>query len=200
MEFEGLKSRIVTTADGKQVSEYWRKTNQGRGVLTLTVDTVKGNFTVQYLEGGKTPGVVPGERVSSPSVTETLMRRCVVSMAIVHLGAAWLADGYSEVDIEMVKRGYEIGALVSGHLIWFRREHGATIIVKREESDQLPSTPLDPTHLVIIGLSGKELVVKAMDYRSLVLFIESDAHYEIYQPFHDVLIPGLYSPKLNTVH
>jgi hypothetical protein len=199
MELEGFVSKAGTTPEGGRLVEYHLEGN-GRGKrLKLRVNT-DGNVIVEFIEGEAVPGVVLGERVTSPVHTNELEKRFLFAMASLHFNATWLDDGHSLIDLEMIKRGYDVGKLKSGELVWYRREHGTTLLVKREDSDQLPTTFADPTRLVVVGVTGKELVVKALDYKSLVLFMESNAHYEFYQPHHDIHIPGVYSADLVTLH
>ncbi|MCV9963899.1 hypothetical protein OIU34_18645 [Pararhizobium sp. BT-229] len=199
MELEGFKSKSGTTAEGERVVEYYPEDSGSRRRLKLRVNKEK-NLIVEFIEDGAVPGVALGERVTSPVHTDELEKRFLTAMASHHFNATWLEDGHTVIDLEMVRRGYEVGTLKSGEFIWYRRENGATIMVKREESDQLPSSFEDPTRLVVVGVTGKELVVKALDYRSLVLFMESNAHYDLYQPHHDIHIPGVYSTDHVTVH
>ncbi|MDW9478671.1 hypothetical protein GOB57_08130 [Sinorhizobium meliloti] len=199
MKLEGFKSKSATTAEGERIVEYYPHDAGPRRCLKLRVNEGQ-NLIVEFIEDGTVPGIAPGERVTSPVHSEELEKRFLTAMAAHHFNATWLEDGHTVVDLEMVRRGYEVGKLGSGELIWYRRENGATIIVKREESDQLPSSFADPTRLVVVGVTGKELVVKAMDFKSLVLFMESNAHYDLYQPDHDIHIPGVYSTGHITVH
>ncbi|MCZ7861492.1 hypothetical protein O9X98_08780 [Agrobacterium salinitolerans] len=199
MELEGFKSKSGKTADGERLVEYYPEGEGTRRSLKLRVNS-DNNLIIEFIEDGTVPGVALGERVTSPVHSEELEQRFLKAMASHHFNATWLEDGHTVIDLEMVRRGYEVGTLKSGELIWYRRENGATIIVKREESDQLPSSFADPARLVVIGATGKELVVKALDYKSLVLFMESNAHYDLYRPDHDIHIPGVYSLDLVTVH
>jgi hypothetical protein len=199
MELEGFKSKAGTTAEGERLVEYYREGEGSRRSLKLRVSK-DNNLIVEFIENRTVPGVALGERVTSPAHSVELERRFLQAMASHHFNATWLEDGHTVVDLEMVRRGFEVGKLKSGEFIWYRRENGATIIVKREESDQLPSSFTDPARLVVIGVTGKELVVKALDYKSLVLFMESNAHYDLYRPDHDIHIPGVYSPDHITVH
>jgi hypothetical protein len=199
MELEGFVSKTGTTPEGERLVEYHLEGAGRAKRLKLRVNR-EGNLIVEYVEGGTVPGVVLGERVTSPIHTDELEKRFLFAMASLHFNATWLDDGHSVIDLEMIKRGFEVGKLKTGELIWYRREHGATLIVKREDSDQLPTSKDDPTRLVVVGVTGKELVIRALDYRSLVLFMESNAHYEFYQPHHDIHVPSVYSADLITVH
>jgi hypothetical protein len=199
MELDGFKLTTETTAAGERIANY-RPLGQTMGRhLRLRVNT-DGNLIVEYIEGKAVPGVTLGERVTSPVHSDELEWRLLKVMAVHNFNASWLMDGHTEIDIEMVSRGYEVGKLVSGELIWFRREHGSTFVVKREESDQLPSAFDQAARLVVVGITRKELVVKTLDYRSLISFMESNSHYDLYQPQVDIHIPGLYLPDFITFH
>ncbi|MBY3150870.1 hypothetical protein HFO56_00305 [Rhizobium laguerreae] len=199
MELEGFVKTSGTTPEGERLVEYHLEGTNGWKRLRLR-ENKDGNLVVEFVEGGGVPGVALGERVTSPIHTDVLEKRFLFAMASLHFDAKWLEDGHTVIDLEMIKRGYEVGKLKSGELIWYRREYGATLVVKREDSDQLPTSFTDPTRLVVVGITRKELVINALDYRSLVLFMESNAHYEFYQPHHDIHIPGVYSADHVTVH
>lgn len=198
MELEGFTSIHKTTRQGERVAVYYPDDSLRRH-LKLTVNA-DHNCVVEFIEDGGVPGISLGERLTSPVHSEELERRFLKSMALHHFNASWLIDGHTEIDIEMVRRGYNVGKLVSGELIWFRREHGSTFVVKREESDQLPSSFDQAARLVVTGITRKELVVKTLDYRSLISFMESNSHYDLYQPHVDIHIPGLYLPDFLTFH
>lgn len=199
MELKGFRSKSCLTLDGERLVEYFAEDGGNRKSLKLRVNDA-GNLIVEYMEDGCSPGVVLGERITSPVRTEELEKRLLNAMASYHFGADWLDDGFTLVDLEMVRRGYEVGKIKSGELIWYRRENGATLIVKREESDQLPGSFSDSARLVVVGVTGKELVVNALDYKSLVSFIETNAHYQLYQPHQDIRINGIYDADGITEH
>jgi hypothetical protein len=199
MELAGFKSKHGTTAEGERIVEYYPEYADLRRYLKLRVNK-ENHLIVEFIEDGGVPGLILGERLTSPIYTEDLEKRFLTAMASLHFNATWLEDGHTLIDQEMVRRGYEVGKLKAGEMIWYRRENGATIIVKREETMDLPSSFDDPTRLIVVGVTGKELVVQALDYRSLVLFMESNAHYDLYQPHHDIHIQGVYSTGLVTVH
>lgn len=199
MELEGFKARSIPAADGGRVTEYYPDDASPSRCVRMAI-TEEGNIVGQLLENGEIPGVVLGERVTCPIHTSELEGRILKAMLFHHFGADWLEDGYATVDIEMIRRGYEIGRLKGGELIWFRRENGATFVIKREDSDQLPASFKDPTRIVVVGATGKELVVVALNFGSLVSFMNTNAHYELYRPHQDVHIHGIYDASLHVVH
>jgi hypothetical protein len=199
MVLEGFKSRSRLNGEGEKVVEYAPKGGKGRRQLRLRINK-NGNFVVELLENGVVPGVALGERVTCPVYSAELEGRLLMAMALHHFRFPSSENGHSIVDVEMISRGFDVGKLKSGELIWFRCEHGATFVVKREDSDQLPSWFTQPTRLVVVGITGKELVAKALDFRSLIRFMEANGHYEMYQPYHNIHIPGFYSDDLLTFH
>lgn len=196
---EGFDSTSIRKDDGTLVVDYFPVSAPASRSVRIAV-TAEGSILAEVVEGRARPGAANGERVTCPVHTDELERRILCAMLSLHFGASWLEDGFTAVDKEMVSRGYDIGALATGELIWFRQENGSTLIVKRDGSDRLPGSYNDPARLVLIGPTGKELVVEATDYRSLVFFMEANAHYNLYQPHDNIRLTGVYSKGDVTVH
>lgn len=199
MELNGFKSRSSKTPNGERLVEYYPEGSDGRKLLKLRISD-NGIVAVELIENGTTPGIDLGECVTSPVHTDEMEKRLLTAMASHHFNADWLEDGHTVVDLEMIRRGFEVGKLESGELVWYRRENGATIIVKREESDQLPSSLSDPVRIIVVGITGKELVVQAMDYKSLLQCMDAGMHYEMYNPRQDIHVSGVYSLADITIH
>jgi hypothetical protein len=199
MDLEGFDLRADQTDAGETVLEFRVSRSSARRFLKVRFNETE-NLIVELIENGGVAELFLGERVTSPINSPELAGRLLRAMAFLHLDTRWVEDSYTLVDVEMVKRGYNIGRLQSGELIWYSTELGSTFIVSRENSYQLPDSYDVPARLTLIGVTGMKLVLGAVDYRSLVQLMESGLHYEMYNPHHNIHIPGLYMKDGHTTH
>lgn len=199
MELQGFETRSTPAPGGGRMIDYYLTGSAKSKSIRLRISTAD-EICIEYVEYGALPEAGKNERVTSPVYSDEILGRMLRAMASRHMNADWLEDGFTRIDLEMIDRGFEIGRLKSGELLWFRREYGSTFMVRRVGSVVLPSSYEDVTQMVVIGPSRHELVVDALDYRSLLMFIDADGHYNNYHPRIDTRLEGIYSLDFVTVH
>lgn len=192
MEMEGFKTSVTKKPDGAETFEY-RPLLEPRGRVIRSTHYVNGDCVLEYLEYGEIPGATPGERVGMPKSVNHLEPRLLKAMAVHHFGAIWLEDGFTEVDVEMIGRGFEIGGLPTGDAVWCKRENGTVLVVKRCDDTRLPGSMDDRTQMGLKGSSGAQLSVTAVDLRSMLGFLDAKVPYSLYNPRSDVNLEEIYT-------
>jgi hypothetical protein len=188
MEIDGFKSKKGHNEDGDEYVDYHPEGDRPTKVLRCR--DYHSGFIIEVLENGRVAEVEQGERVSSPVADHSIRQRLLNAMACLHFSAGWLEDRFTQIDLEMVRRGFVVG-MMGENFIWFRKELGATHIVKRDDSSELPSSLWQPTTLSVIGVTGKQLTVSTLDFSALVTLMKQDMHYQLYNPEHDMHLKGV---------
>lgn len=211
MKVEGFDSKSQAHPAGGTLERFKPKTGGSRSLVMRK--TPNGHMWVELQTSGVYEATADNERVTCPVNDDHTALRLVKAMAVVHFDAKWLEDGYTEVDGAMIRRGYDVGALPDNGLLWFRKENGLLIIIRRMRTDLASDTPMallddprlpasfgDPAQLILRGPQEREVNVRAADYRALVAFVDQNQHFDLYSPSYDVSIEGLYTADDSHVH
>lgn len=199
MELEGFYTNVVKQDESTTITEYRAEGHPYWKCLSVQ-STQNGDVIINLLEDGKPPLISPGERTSSPENNELIMSRLLKAMAVYHFNAHWIEDGYTTIDTEMISRGFEVGRCPDGKLIWLKTVGEIAILVTRENSDTLLSSHSNGAFVTVKGPSGTKLNGFAFDVNSLLQFIDSNKHLQLYNPYHDVNIGGIYHSESHTKH
>lgn len=199
MFLEGFTETRTIGRDGGEDVEYrpdWRKS----GTLLHLRKSPDGQFVVRYLENGRIPGVSPGERVSSPVDDPGLADRVLRAMAVHHFDAAWLSDFYTEMDSRLIRKGFEIGSLSNGKTVWVQNRFNTRVIVERKDAPRIPSSPTDPTTMLLKGAMDGTLRVESADFEALLDFIDGDHHFKLFNAGRETLVASVFSVVGGPVH
>jgi hypothetical protein len=199
MKLDGFETKIGRLKDGSEYTDFYLKEGGSKKSIRL-MRKESGDIIIEVVINGAPQNLTPGDRLTSPVWSEELELRMLKAMAVHNMGAVWLEDGFTELDIEMIRRGFDIGTTPGGEMLWYKREIAAMVVVLRDKSKLLPGAFTDPGKLVVIGPTKKELVAKTEDFRSLLGLIDSNAHYDLFQPYHNVEIGNFFLRDGITTH
>lgn len=199
MELEGFYTNVVEQDENTTITEYRAEGHPEWKCLSVK-STRDGDIIINLLENGEPPQISPGERTASPENNELIMSRLLKAMAVYHFNAHWIEDGYTTIDTEMISRGFEVGRCSDGKLIWVKTVGGITTMVTRGNSNSLLSSHSNEALFTVKGPSGTQLNGLAFDVKSLLRFIDGNNHLQLYNPYHDVNIGGIYHSESHTKH
>jgi hypothetical protein len=190
LELEGFRRKARRAARNCVDAEY---VALGRGDFRCLkfVRHANSNVFVTAMEGAAVPDFEHGWRVSAVRADEALSRRLLNAMAIIHFEAKWLCDGLSDIDVQMIRRGFSVGVLATGERVWSRADISSRVFVFKTKSKELPSSTTDGITLILAGADGHRVTVGIRDFTSLVEMLDGDIHYKLFKPGVDIEIAGL---------
>lgn len=138
IQIDGLYSKVISTRDGRDVVHFYANDlGQGRYIQTETYPS--GAATLLYLEDGALPQIENGERLELLQQSDRYIERLIRAMAYLHMGVEDAANGFTIMDVEFIKRGFEIRFALDGVPAWVKVTEVATIVISKVGEKGLPS-------------------------------------------------------------
>jgi len=198
MDIEGLKATTRQAGKGCE-ADFSAVDGSPRRHIVLRVPG-NGTAMAEFLEGGERPGLEAGEVLPIAFYTEEIGDRIVRAMAKLHMGVEEAASGYTDVDAEMISRGFVIGS-VDGRLpAWVADNGTSVVIVSRTPEGGLPSTRNDPACLVFGVPNGRKVTVNADTLTAALVMLDSGQLPRLVSPLADVVVDGAYTSDGVTFH
>lgn len=198
MEIEGLKATTRQTGNACE-AEFSAVDGSPRRNIVLRVSD-KGTAVAEFREGGERPGLAAGEYLSMAYYSEEIGDRVVRAMAKLHLGIDEAATGYTDVDVEMISRGFVIGSISGKMPAWVADNGSSVVIVSKTPEGGLPSNRGDPACLVYGIPGGRKVTVKAETLTAALAMLDSGQMPLLINPVADVVVEGAYFREEITFH
>ncbi len=170
MKIDGLVSETISQANGERIRLY----PAGRSKQKfIRIDRSKtGPVSVQLIEGAHPPGLDEGEKVDLAHYDESIVERVVRAMASRHLGMHDLENAYTDIDGEMLARGFGIRFARNGSPHWSRCENGLTYEVAKPGGEGLPGHSAYELQAKVVAPFNASVVVVAPNLGSLMTFVD----------------------------
>ena len=197
MDIEGLKA--VKTRTGSLQEEVFSVEGTS-GYRRISLKITPRGAVAELLEGRQRPGIESGEFVPMAIYTPEIGDRVVRAMAKMHFGIEEAATGFTAVDLEMISRGFTVGTASGSHPVWIASEGSHFTVISKTEDGGLPSSVLEPCHMVFGIPNGRRVTVSADNLPAALKMLDSGQMPRLLNPLSDVEVEGAYLTEGHTFH
>lgn len=198
MEIEGLTSTTTKRGDALERS-FFPEGRRGYRRISLKVAGA-GIAAAELIEGRERPGIENGEFVPIVGYTEEIGDRVVRAMAKIHFNLDEATTGYTEVDADMISRGFNIGAASGSRPVWSAENGPHFVVVSKTVEGGLPSTAREPATLVFGVPDGHKVTVFAESLEAALRMLDTGQLPRLLKPTCDVEVHGARYTETSTYH
>lgn len=139
MDIDGLDQVVVYKRPYGSLTHFVPANGGPRYLALETLST--GKSRIELLDDGDMPGEGPGEQLYIEFKHDTAMvERMVRAMAVFHFRLPEAAGKFTDIDVQMLSKGFEIGFEDGGKPCWIRLHSAMNVILRNESEDALPVT------------------------------------------------------------
>jgi len=198
MEIEGLTSR-TTKQEGMLESSFFPEGGRGYKRISLKV-TGAGTAAAELIEGRERPGLDEGEFVPIVGYTDEIGDRVVRAMAKIHFNMEEAATGYTDVDANLITRGFTIGSASGTNPVWIVNHGTHFVVVGKTIEGGLPSSANDPATLVFGVPEGNKVIIHAENLDAALRMLDSGQLPKLLSQTGDIEVKGAYFSEKITFH
>ncbi|MNU37784.1 hypothetical protein D3C71_264420 [compost metagenome] len=138
MEIDGLKT-VVKHRQPHSVLTHFLPVTGGARILSLeTLST--GKALLELREGEDIPNDGPAERLFIDfSNDQSMIERMVRAMAVFHFRLDEAETNLTDIDADLLSRGFELGFRDGGEPCWIRLHSSMNVVIRNAEEDALPT-------------------------------------------------------------
>ncbi len=132
MLIDGLTLKTEKNSNGKEILRFYAD-DKGKNRYIQVEKHGNGAATFVYLEDGVVPGIEEGEELELLQQSDKYLERLVRAMAYLHMDVEDAANGYTMIDAEFIRRGFQIRFALDGFAAWVKTGNVATIVMSKLE-------------------------------------------------------------------
>jgi hypothetical protein len=182
LQIDGLATETLPGPNGDEIIRLYPE-GRTKARFIQVIPGASGTAEITLIEGKTPPGLDEGERQFIARDAEKYVERMVRAMASLYLGVDDARDGYSTIDVEMVKRGFHITFAPDGQAAWFRQNGSTVMVVSQTNEGGLPFPGDFIVQVIIRGAIGGVVTAYAPSISQLLGYIDDGI-------FARHLIPG----------
>ncbi len=199
LQIDGLVSETIPGPNGGEILRLYPQGRKKMRYIQVTAGD-SGSAEIALIEGKSSPGLDAGERQFIARDADKYAGRMVRAMAKLYLGVDEASDGYSAIDVEMVKRGFHIIFAPDGQPAWFRQDGSTVMVVSQTNEGGLPFQGDFIVQVIIRGAIGGVVTAYAPSISQLLGYIDEGIfarHLIPGQEYEFWLSPDIDKKKLN---
>lgn len=183
MQIDGLITERHVGLNGEEIFCFY-KLNRSRSQHIQLIHFPDGSASVTFLEGKSSPGISPAERITLFQDSKVFSERLVRAMAKLHLNVDDACNAVASIDMELVRRGFEIRFALDGVPAWVRIDGAGTVVVSKLNEMGLPMPEDDCAQALVTGRLGGNMKISSHSLANLLQYLDAGKYAGYLLPGH----------------
>lgn len=171
LNIDGLITDVISDPTGDDVVQLYPEGRNKNRFIKVTLNG-NGSADLVLIEGKTSPGLEAGERQFIARDAEKYLARVARAMAVLYLGVDEARDGFTTIDIEMVRRGFHLTFAPDGQVAWLRQDSSTAIVISQTNDGGLPFPGDFIVQAIIKSVIGGLVTVYALSIDQLFAYID----------------------------
>jgi hypothetical protein len=138
MEIDGLKAVVKHRHPHSVLTHFFPVTGGARILSLETLPT--GKALLELREGEDIPHDGPAERIFIDFANDqSMIERMVRAMAVFHFRLDEAETNLTDIDADLLSRGFELGFEDGGKPVWIRLHSSMNVVLRNADEDALPT-------------------------------------------------------------
>lgn len=180
MDIEGLTSKVTVKEAHRSVTVFYPEGSDARAVIALEMLS-SGKSRVMLFEDGKSPETDEVHQLYIEVSNSGLVDRMIRAMAILHFGVAAAENAFTDLDVEMLSRGFELGFTDDESPVWIRVSSSMNVVVQKRDKNGLPTRKSDPVAMLCIIPERTQLQFNCENIETAFSTLEKDTPFKTRQ-------------------